>query len=187
VVTSHVRDGVELAEEYRLPPPIINIIKEHHGTCLIKYFYHQAVTSGGEDNTPALEYQFRYEGPRPQSKESGIIMLADSAEAASRTLEKPTPGRIRDLLERIVRDRLSDGQLDDCELTFKDLEKIIASMTRSLTSVLHARVEYPAGDTAQLRKMAADGTGHKEPVGVRKALADTPETAQGAFGRPPRL
>jgi cyclic-di-AMP phosphodiesterase PgpH len=185
VITSHVKDGVELAEEYRLPPPIIAIIREHHGTCLIKYFYHQAVTSGGEENTSALEYQFRYEGPRPQTKESGIIMLADSAEAASRTLEKPTPGRIRDLIERIVRDRLADGQLDECELTFKDLEKIIASMTRSLTSLLHARVDYPSGSTASLRKAGTDGAAGKQPLEVRKALADTPETASATLNRPP--
>jgi putative nucleotidyltransferase with HDIG domain len=182
IVTSHVRDGVELAEAHRLPPPIIAIIREHHGTCLIKYFYHQAVT-GGEAGNPALEYQFRYDGPRPQSKESGVIMIADAAEAASRTLEKPTPGRIRDLIERIVRDRLADGQFDECELTFKDLEKVITSMTRSLTSLLHARVEYPAGDTAGLRKLAADGAAGKEPVPLRKALADTPETAAPSSAR----
>jgi putative nucleotidyltransferase with HDIG domain len=185
IVTSHVKDGVELAEEYKLPPPIIAIIREHHGTCLIKYFYHRAVTSGADETAPGLEYQFRYEGPRPQTKESGIIMLADSVEAASRTLEKPTPGRIRDLIERILRDRLSDGQLDECELTFKDLEKIISTMTRSLTSLLHARVEYPAGDTRDLRKLAADGAVDKQAVGSGKALADTPETAAGGFGRPP--
>src|SRR5439155_12104203 len=127
------------------------------------------------------------EGPRPQTKESGIIMLADAAEAASRTLEKPTPGRIRDLVETIVRDRLADAQLDECELTFKDLEKIVSSMTRSLSSLLHARVEYPAEDTSNLRRLAADGAAHKEPVGSRKALADTPETAAGAFGRPAGL
>jgi putative nucleotidyltransferase with HDIG domain len=187
VVTSHVKDGVELAEEYRLPPPIINIIREHHGTCLIKYFYHRAMTSGAEENTTALEYQFRYEGPRPQTKESGIIMIADSTEAASRTLEKPTPGRIRDLIERIVRDRLSDGQLDECDLTFKDLEKIISSMTRLLTSLLHARVEYPAGSTSDLRKLAADGAANKEPVGAAKALSDTPETAGTTLGEPAGL
>jgi len=177
IVTSHVKDGVEMAEEHKLPPPIIAIIREHHGTCLIKYFYHRAVTTGTEESTPALEYQFRYDGPRPQTKESGIIMLADSTEAASRTLDKPTPGRIRDLIERIVRDRLADGQLDECELTFKDLEKIISSMTRSLTSLLHARVEYPAGDTAELKRLAADGAAYKESGGDRKALSDTPETA----------
>lgn len=184
IVTSHVKDGVELAEEYKLPPPIISIIKEHHGTCLIKYFYHRAVTSSGEDASTALEYQFRYEGPRPQTKESGIIMIADAVEATSRTLEKATPGRIRDMIERIVRDRLADGQFDECELTFKDLEKIISSMTRSLISLLHARIEYPVGNTSELRRMAADGAAHKEPVGSRKALADTPETASTPYGSP---
>jgi putative nucleotidyltransferase with HDIG domain len=183
IVTSHVKDGVELAEEYRLPPPIIAIIREHHGTCLIKYFYHRAVT-GGEESTPALEYQFRYDGPRPQTKESGVIMIADAVEATSRTLDKPTPGRIRDLIERIVRDRLSDGQLDECELTFKDLEKIISQMTRSLVSLLHARVEYPAGDTARVKKVAAETAAARDPVAARKALADTPETASGAYRRP---
>lgn len=182
IVTSHVKDGVELAEEYKLPPPIIAIIREHHGTCLIKYFYHRAVTASGEEATPGLEYQFRYDGPRPQTKESGIIMIADAAEATSRTLEKPTPGRIRDMIERIVRDRLSDGQLDECELTFKDLEKIISSMTRSLISLLHARVEYPSGNTSELRRLAADGAANKERMGARKALSDTPEAAATPYG-----
>src|SRR5204863_5485399 len=85
-----------------------------------------------------------------RTKESGIIMVADAAEAASRTLEKPTPGRLRELVERIVRDRLADGQLDDCELTFKDLEKIIVSVTRSLTGMLHGRIDYP--DAPDLRR-----------------------------------
>ncbi len=183
IIASHVKDGVELAEEHRLPPPIISIIREHHGTCLIKYFYHRAVTSGGGENSPALEYQFRYDGPRPQTKESGIIMIADSVEAASRTLEKATPGRIRDLIEHIVKDRLSDGQLDECELTFKDLEKIITSMTRTLSGMLHARIEYPAGDTARLRKLAADGTAHQEPVASPEAFSDTPEAAGTASRR----
>ncbi len=181
IIASHVKDGVELAEEHRLPPPIIAIICEHHGTCLIKYFYHRAVSSGGGgDNPAALEYQFRYEGPRPQTKESGIIMIADSAEAAARTLEKPTPGRIRDLVERIVRDRLSDAQFDECDLTFKDLEKITTSITRSLTSLLHARIEYPAGTTAaDLRRSTPDGIAGKPPLPLPKALADTPATAPG--------
>ncbi len=181
VVTAHVKDGIELAEQHRLPPPVIDIIREHHGTCLIKYFYHRAVITGGEDSAPALEYQFRYEGPRPRTKESGVIMLADAAEAASRSLDKPTPARIRDLVETIVRDRLSDAQLDDCELTFKDLEKIITSFTRSLSSMLHARVEYPAAETRELTRLAADGAAGKEPVATGQALADVPEPGAGAY------
>ncbi len=166
VVTSHVKDGVELAEQYRLPAPLIDIIKEHHGTCLIKYFYHQATLAGAEEAGPALEYQFRYEGPRPRTKESGIIMVSDAAEAASRTLEKPTPGRLRELIERIVRDRLADGQLDDCELTFKDLEKVIAALTRSLVGMLHGRVDYP--DAPDVRRQSA---GAGRPAADRAALA----------------
>src|SRR5207302_4610679 len=141
----------------------------HHGTCLIKYFYHQATMAGGEEAGPALEYQFRYEGPRPRTKESGVIMVADAAEAASRTLEKPTPGRLRELVERIVRDRLADGQLDDCELTFKDLEKIIASVTRSLTGMLHGRIDYP--DAPDVRRPAA---------AVTARSAETPALTPGA-------
>jgi putative nucleotidyltransferase with HDIG domain len=174
IVLSHVKDGVALALRHRLPPPIIDIIKEHHGTCLIRYFYHRAMTSGEESDHPALEYQFRYEGPRPRTKESGIIMIADATEAASRTLEKPTPGRIRDLVELIVRDRLADGQLDDCELTFKDLEKIIASFTRSLTGMLHARIEYPRAWKGTERKLPANGSAGQERVGVPAATADLP-------------
>jgi putative nucleotidyltransferase with HDIG domain len=168
VVTSHVKDGVELAEQHRLPAPLIDIIKEHHGTCLIKYFYHQATLASGEEAGPALEYQFRYEGPRPRTKESGIIMVADAAEAASRTLEKPTPGRLRELVERLVRDRLADGQFDDCELTFKDLEKIIASVTRSLTGMLHGRIDYP--DAPDLRRPPAASPASLEPLELAPEL-----------------
>lgn len=201
VVTSHVKDGVELAEQHRLPAPVIDIIKEHHGTCLIKYFYHQATLAGTEGAGPALEYQFRYDGPRPRTKESGIIMIADAAEAASRTLEKATPGRLRELIERIVRDRLADGQLDDCELTFKDLEKIIASFTRTLTGMLHGRIDYP--DAPDLRRQQPgagrqpvaraddgpegvsltpdDGTAHEHPV-VAEPAPPPPAPQPAAHG-----
>ena len=175
VITSHVKDGVEMAEEHRLPRPIIDIIKEHHGTCLIKYFYHRAVTASEATAGPALEYQFRYDGPRPRTKESGIIMLADATEAASRVLEKPTPTRIRELIDNIVRDRLADGQMEECELTFKDLETISASLARSMASQLHARVEYPQEDTSALTRLAADGSGRKQSLEARTGLSDTPE------------
>jgi putative nucleotidyltransferase with HDIG domain len=185
VVTSHVKDGVELAEQYRLPRPLIDIIREHHGTCLIRYFYHQAVTNAMETVTPALEYQYRYDGPRPRTKESGIIMIADAAEAASRTLEKPSPGRVRDLVERIVRDRLADGQLDNCELTFKDLERIIAAVTRTLSGTLHARIDYPDvvaswQPASGLPPQAAshpspDGSAHPKPAEPAPAPALDPE------------
>ncbi|MBI3912132.1 MAG: HDIG domain-containing protein [Armatimonadetes bacterium] len=185
VVTAHVKDGVQLAEQSHLPPPIVNIIREHHGTCLIKYFYHRAMRTGSEDPAPGLEYQFRYEGPRPRTKESGIIMLADASEATSRTLEKPTPGRMRAMVETIVRDRLSDGQLDECELTFRDLEKIITTFTRTLSSMLHARIEYPEADTTDLLRWGADGTAGKEPTAALHGLSDTPEGVAGALTESP--
>src|SRR5207248_9232216 len=143
--------------------------------------YRRAVTSSSDEATPVLDNQFHYESPRPQTKESGVIMLADAAEAASLTLEKPTPGRIRDLVETIVRDRLADAQLDECELTFKDLEKIVSSMTRSLSSLLHARVEYPALDTRELTRLGGDAPAGKELVSTGKALADTPAPGAGAY------
>lgn len=179
IVTSHVKDGVELAEEHRLPPSLIAIIREHHGTCLVKYFYHRAVTSGGEEASPGLEFQFRYEGPRPQSRESGIIMIADAVEAASRTLERPTPGRIRELIGRIVRDRLYDGQFDECELTFRDLEAVITSMTRSVAGLLHARVEYPRGEMVG-KRAGLDAPAGQKPLPHASALSDLPEAAWGA-------
>lgn len=185
VVTSHVKDGVELAEQYRLPPPIIDIVREHHGTCLMRYFYHQAVTNAADSTPTGLEYQFRYEGPRPRSKESGIIMLADAAEAASRTLEKPTPGRIRELIEKIVQDRLADGQLDDCELTFKDLERIITSFTRTLAGSLHARIDYP--DVAAPRGLRREGQSERKADEALPQAGDAEAAPMGLVARPTAL
>jgi hypothetical protein len=138
----------------------------------------------------ALEYQFRYDGPRPRTKESGIIMIADAAEAASRTLEKPTPGRIRDLVEKIVRDRLADGQLDNCELTFKDLERIIAAFTRALAGTLHARIDYPDVLTGPVLRagVASPGMAPREAaaaaVSLQPAVPAT-EESHGGIGQEP--
>ncbi|MBW3624723.1 MAG: HDIG domain-containing protein, partial [Armatimonadetes bacterium] len=114
VIAAHVRDGVEIAREIKLPPPILDGIREHHGTGLVTYFYHQA-TQGTCSPSADLEQQFRYDGPKPQSKETAILMLADGVEASSRVLSKATPGQIEDLVGRILHDRLNDGQLDECD------------------------------------------------------------------------
>jgi putative nucleotidyltransferase with HDIG domain len=150
VIAAHVRDGYEMGRELRLPPPILDGIREHHGTGLVKYFYHQAL---GE-NTPSteLEQQFRYDGPKPQTKETAILMLADGVEAASRVLVKATPGQIEDLVNRLVHERLADGQLDECDLTFRDLETISQLFIRTLTGMLHSRIEYPKVITASEAK-----------------------------------
>ena len=145
VLTAHVKDGLEIADEERLPPVIKQFITEHHGTSLIRYFYHQQ--TGGLDAggaaAPGLEGCFRYGGPRPQSRETAILMLADGVEAASRALDKPTSGRIADLVDKIFAGQLADGQLDECDLTLRDLRGIREAFLRLLTGMMHTRIEYP--------------------------------------------
>ena len=138
-VLAHVRDGMEYAREQRLPEAIIRFIPEHHGTSLITYFYHQAMERGDAVD----EEVFRYEGPKPQSRESAILMLADAVEGAVRAMPRPTPDRIEQVVRRLVRERLEDGQLDECDLTFRDLDVIGQTFTRLLASMFHPRIEYP--------------------------------------------
>jgi len=141
-VAAHVRDGLDLAREYRLPEMIADFIPEHHGTTVMSYFYHQALERGDQPEPGA----YRYDGPKPQTRETAIVMLADAAEAAVRTLQRPTPDRIYEVVRRIIHERLEDGQLDECDLMFRDLEKIAQAFTRILTSIFHPRIEYPDPD-----------------------------------------
>lgn len=143
VLTAHVKEGLEIAEAEKLPPIIKDFITEHHGTSLIKYFYYQHTSGETSDLAPGLEQHFRYAGPKPQSRETAILMLADGVEAASRTLEKPTIGRIEDLVDKIISVQLTDGQLDECDLTLRDLRGIRDAFVRLLGGMLHSRVEYP--------------------------------------------
>ncbi len=138
-IFSHVRDGLDLAKEHRLPQPIANFIPQHHGTSLITYFYHQAVKRGDA----AEEEAFRYEGPKPQTRETAILMLADGTEGAVRAMSRPTPDRIEQLVRRIIREKLDDGQLDECDLTFRELDVIAQTFTRQLATMFHPRIEYP--------------------------------------------
>ena len=142
VIVSHIKEGVTLAKKYKLPQVVIDGIEQHQGTSLVSVFYQRAKTrSAGQ---PAInDEDFRYEGPRPQSREMAILMLADSCEAASRSLEKPTPVRITNLINDIFDARLRDGQLDECSLTLAELNKIKQSFVFSLTNMLHGRVAYP--------------------------------------------
>lgn len=152
IITSHVKDGVELAKEYNLPPEIVQFIKEHHGTMLVKYFYEKALQE--EDGSNVLEENFRYPGPKPRSKETAICMLADGAEATVRSMSKPTPGRIEATVRRIIRDRLTSGQLDNCDLTLADLDVIAETFTQVLTGIFHTRIEYPESMLGELEKKA---------------------------------
>ncbi len=138
-VSAHVRDGLDLAREYGLPESIEAFIPQHHGTALMTYFFHQALQRGDAFEEGA----FRYEGPRPQTRETAIVMLADAVEAAVRSLNRPTPDRLEEVVRRLIREKLEDGQLDECALTFRDLNKIAAAFVRILAGILHPRLEYP--------------------------------------------
>ncbi|NLB18078.1 MAG: HDIG domain-containing protein [Syntrophomonadaceae bacterium] len=141
IITSHIKDGIEFAQEKRIPPPIVDFIEQHHGDSLVRYFFNRALE---EDKVGKVnEETFRYEGPKPQSKEVALVMLADSVEAAVRSLPEPTPGRIEGMVRRIIKEKLNDGQLDECDLTFRDLNIIAESFSQVLAGVFHNRIEYP--------------------------------------------
>jgi putative nucleotidyltransferase with HDIG domain len=143
VVASHVKEGLDLAREYKLPQAILDIIPQHHGTRLMTYFYNRAQKNRAPDQPPIDEIDFRYPGPRPQTKIAAIIMLADGVEAASRVLDNPTQGRISALVEKMVTTIYLDGQLSESDLTLKDLQTIQQSFVKVLTGQFHQRIEYP--------------------------------------------
>ena len=143
VVSNHVKAGLELARQYRLPEPIRDAITTHHGNKLIRYFFSRAKEQEDPDRGTVGETEFRYPGPRPRSKEMGILLLADAVEAASRTIENPTPGRLQSMIDKVVKDVLEDGQLDECELTLKDIERIGAAFFWVLSNAFHQRIDYP--------------------------------------------
>jgi putative nucleotidyltransferase with HDIG domain len=139
VVADHVKHGIELGRKWRLPQAVIDFIPEHHGTSVMEYFYHKALESGESVKVD----DFRYPGPKPQNRETGILMLADAVEAATRSLAKPTPGRIKEVTKRIIDKRLLSGELDESNLTISDLAKIRQAFIPLLTGIHHARIAYP--------------------------------------------
>ncbi len=142
VILNHVKDGVELAKKYKLNPIIIDFIPQHHGTGLIHYFYQRALEEKGPDEE-VLEENFRYPGPKPQTKETALVMLADSVEGATRALADPSPASIDELVRKVINNRFIDGQLDESNLTLRDIEKICQTFSRTLTAMHHSRVRYP--------------------------------------------
>jgi len=149
VIQSHVKEGLTLAKRHKLPRPVCDGIQTHHGTTLTSYFYQlarRALKEAGMAEDSGLEHSFRYDGPKPHTRELAVLMLADSIEAASRSLEKPTPNRISEMVESLMREKLLDGQLDLCPLTLEDLNEIRASFVFSLTNILHGRNPYPRED-----------------------------------------
>jgi cyclic-di-AMP phosphodiesterase PgpH len=171
VIIAHVKDGVDLAVKSKLNPRVIDVIQEHHGDSLVYYFYRKAQEQkkaeiekvdrrleNPEDLPVVEEKSFRYPGPRPSSRESGIIALADMIESASRTLRKPTPAKIKAMVEDLVRAKVSDGQLDECPLTVKELALVKDSFCSTLRSMMHARIDYPKDD-----ERPSSGGGNRRP------------------------
>lgn len=150
VIIAHVKDGADLARQNRIPESIIDFIQQHHGTTLVEYFYRQANEKRSQDPDSAEvdESSFRYPGPKPQSKEAGVLMLADAVESASRALKEPTPSRIENVVEELAMKRLLDGQFDESGLTLEEVRKVGESLVKSLTAVYHGRVKYPEQETA---------------------------------------
>jgi putative nucleotidyltransferase with HDIG domain len=141
VIKSHVRIGIEKARELRLPQAIIDIIAQHHGRGLITYFYHQAMTRG--ENPRVSRDDYSYPGARPKTKEAAVLMLADTVEAASRSLRKPTESRLAKFVQDIIMEKLSSGELGDSNLTFREIEAIRKSFLHILEGYFHTRIEYP--------------------------------------------
>jgi putative nucleotidyltransferase with HDIG domain len=160
VIIGHVKDGIELAHEYNLPHAIIPFIQQHHGTTLVEFFYHQAVTQQEQrqPDMPAVsDTQYRYPGPKPKTKEIAIVMLADAVESAARAvMVEPTASRVEGLVHELAMKRLLDGQFDDCDLTMRELELIERSMMKTLMSIYHGRIAYPstAGMSASAEALA---------------------------------
>ncbi len=154
-IIDHVLRGIELAKEYDLPDRVIDFIPAHHGTTLVSYFYEKEKSSSEKDVPPEL---YQYEGPKPTSKETGIVMLADTIEAATRAIDEPTIDKIRDLIDNIVAKRLADGELENCDLTFRELTVVKQSFLNILTGIHHSRIKYPSEEEAAAAKKVAERT-----------------------------
>lgn len=166
ILTEHTRDGVELAKKHHLPEPIIDMIRQHHGDTPAMYFYAKTVKLVGEENVDIRD--FRYDGPKPQTSEAAILMLSDTVEAAVRSLSDPTREKISEMIRKLVRGKMEDGQLDECTLTFRDIGRICKAFETVLQGVFHERIEYPnvnlkraqrhAQQRSETAKQAAQGT-----------------------------
>jgi putative nucleotidyltransferase with HDIG domain len=165
IIIGHVKDGIELAKEYNLPASILPFIQQHHGTTLIEYFYHQACTRADgktEDGPCVPETQYRYPGPKPKSKEIAIVMIADAVESAVRAMPEPNASRIEALVHELSMKRLHDGQFDECDLTFKELEQIERALTKTLLGIYHGRIAYPSTGAGA----GSSGGAVSQPIGM---------------------
>ena len=163
IIIGHVKDGLELAREYHIPRALDQFITSHHGTTLVEYFYHEATKKGAETGHDVPETEFRYPGPKPQTKEAAIVMLADAVEGATRAMKEPTPSRIETVVNEMAMKRLQDGQFDECDLTMRDLKRIEDSLIKSLCGMYHGRIVYPkvetSGKNGRSSKVQSSSTG----------------------------
>jgi putative nucleotidyltransferase with HDIG domain len=178
IIVNHVKEGIELARHYKLPSSIIDIIQQHHGTTLITYFYQKAKEQD-HDKIPS-EVDYTYPGPKPQTRVAALVMMADAVEAASKVLNDPTPSRISALVDKIINHIFLEGQLDECELTLKDISEVKKRFTYILTGIFHKRIDYPGFDFSNegllkkpakinLSQPAEDHKGIKEGAHVNRA------------------
>lgn len=168
ILISHIKEGMEIAKTHKLGQDIVDVIRQHHGNSLITFFYDKAKQQKGEDSVNIEN--FRYPGPRPQTREAGLVMLADVVEAASRTLENPTPARIQKLVQNLVNKVFSDGQLGNCELTLRDLHEIAKCFNKILTGIHHHRIEYPDSPATSNGK-GKNGSTDRQPTKQDKPVA----------------
>lgn len=183
ILVSHVKEGLEMAKEYRLGRRIMDIIPQHHGTGLIRYFYHKALETQDPEAGKVDEEDFRYPGPKPQTREAGLVMLADQVEAATHVLEDPSPARLQSLVQKIINDIFLDGQLEECELTLKDLHAIADSFTHTLLGVYHHRIKYPevVGAGSEAKRMAYAGADWEPTEGNKTEPSENKENRRGGL------
>jgi len=160
IIMNHVKEGAELAKKYKINPRLIDFILQHHGNSLVYYFYRRAL-EGLEEDQEIKEEGFRYHGPKPNSKETAIVLLADSVEAATRALKDPAPAKIEEIVHKVINNKFIDGQLDECELTLKDLEKISLVFIRILSGIYHGRITYPEGSDENNHKKSSKENSHQ--------------------------
>ncbi len=174
IITSHVKDGVEMAKEAKLPPIIIQMIAQHHGDSLVSFFYSKAK----ETDPQAKERDYRYEQPKPQTKEAAILMMADTVEAAVRSKKNATPGQIEGFIRTLIKGKLNDGQFNECELTFRDLDLIATAFTRVINGIYHKRIEYPPQANELLKLQAGPQVVEAQAEKVEKAEKDSSESKE---------
>jgi putative nucleotidyltransferase with HDIG domain len=180
ILMSHVKDGSDLARENKLGQLLVDIIRQHHGTALIKYFFDKAKNQSDPGVQQVDERDYRYPGPKPQTREAALIMLADAVEAASRTLTDPTPARIQGMVQKIINNIFIDGQLDECELTLKDLHNIAKSFNRILAGIFHHRIDYPEPVHKEREK---DPSKRKNGEDSHRESANEPKDKDGDSGK----